>query len=183
MIGQYLSDKDLIKYVQNEKNGLKQKQKAGEVDIIITYRPTDLLVIQELGEQRTTSAIEIARKKFQQYYYFMLSLSKNGKEALHQNESYNQYSDLVQKLSFRLPEYVTMTTLNDTIPVADFYLNRTFGLASSTDLLIVFEKAKAKNSETIQININEFGMNTGNCRFKFRKSDIDECPVISIKEQ
>jgi hypothetical protein len=166
--------------VQEESNGLKKIVEVGELQLMLTYRPTDLLVAQEAGGAPSAEKIASLRKKYGQHYYFILSFSKAGKEALHQMDSFGQYSELVQRLSFRLPEFANMTTAaQDTIPVADFILNRTYGLASSTDLLVVFNKEKALGSQWVQFNLNEFGMNTGNARFRFRTRDLEKCPRLA----
>ena len=72
------------------------------------------------------------------------------------------------------------TAAQDTIPVADFILNRTYGLASSTDLLVVFNNQKAQGKEWGQFNLNEFGVNTGSLRMRFRVTDLEECPFIDF---
>lgn len=180
----FSTEKELIAYLQEEGNGLKKTNEVGDYKITVTYRPTDLLVLQEVGEKPTDEAIEKAKSKYQNYYYFILSLSKSGKEALDQSQGFGQYSEMVQKLSFRVPEFVNMTTsANDTIPVADFILNRTYGLGNSTDILVVFNKEKAKGQEWVQFNLNEFGMNLGNNRIRFRVSDLQNCPRLLFHSQ
>jgi hypothetical protein len=173
------SEKELVAYIQDEENGLKKTNEVGDYKVTVTYRPTDLLIKQEVGEKPSKEALEKARKKYQNYYYFILSLSKSGKEALDQSQGFGQYSEMVQKLSFRVPEFVNMTTsASDTIPVADFILNRTYGLGSSTDILVVFNKEKAKEQTWVQFNLNEFGMNLGNNRTRFKVNDLDNCPHL-----
>jgi hypothetical protein len=158
---------------------LKKTNEVGDYKVTVTYRPTDLLVKQEVGEKPTQEAIAKANKKYQDYYYFILSLSKSGKEALDQSQGFGQYSEMVQKLSFRVPEFVNMTTsASDTILVADFILNRTYGLGSSTDILVVFNKEKAKGQTWVQFNLNEFGMNLGNSRMRFKVSELEDCPKL-----
>jgi hypothetical protein len=175
----FSSEKELVAYIQDEENGLKKTNEVGEYKVSVTYRPTDLLVKQEVGEKPTQEAIEKANQKYQNYYYFILSLSKSGKEALDQSQGFGQYSEMVQKLSFRVPEFVNMTTsASDTIPVADFILNRTYGLGSSTDILVVFNKEKAKGQTWVQVNLNEFGMNLGNSRIRFKTDDLEGCPKL-----
>jgi hypothetical protein len=175
----FSTEKELVAYLQDEENGLKKTNEVGDYKVTVTYRPTDLLVKQEVGEKPTQEAIAKANKKYQNYYYFILSLSKSGKEALDQSQGFGQYSEMVQKLSFRVPEFVNMTTsASDTIPVADFILNRTYGLGSSTDILVVFNKEKAKGQTWVQFNLNEFGMNLGNSRIRFKTDDIDGCPKL-----
>ncbi len=180
----FSSEKELVAYIQDEENGLKKTNEVGDYKVTVTFRPTDLLIKQEVGESPTQEAIVKARKKYQNYYYFILSLSKSGKEALDQSQGFGQYSEMVQKLSFRVPEFVNMTTsANDTIPVADFILNRTYGLGSSTDILVVFNKEKAKEQTWVQFNLNEFGMNLGNNRTRFKVNDLDNCPHLSPLSQ
>ncbi|MFM9841172.1 MAG: hypothetical protein ACKVOQ_23110 [Cyclobacteriaceae bacterium] len=180
----FSSEKELVAYIQNEENGLKKTNEVGDYKVTVTYRPTDLLIKQEVGENSTQEAITKARKKYQNYYYFILSLSRSGKEALDQSQGFGQYSEMVQKLSFRVPEFVNMTTsASDTISVADFILNRTYGLGSSTDILVVFNKEKAKEQTWVQFNLNEFGMNLGNNRTRFKVNDLDNCPHLSTLSQ
>jgi hypothetical protein len=111
-----------------------------------------------------------------------MSLSSNDKEALHQIAS-DQYSDLVQTLSFRMSNYVTLTTsVNDTIPVGDFMLNRTYGMSNSTDLLFVFNREKTKDTDWVQFNLNEFGLGIGNQRFRFDMHTLENVPEVAFKD-
>ncbi len=177
----FSTEKELIAYIQDESNGLKVINDVGDYKVAVIYRPTDLLVKQEVGEKPAKEAIEKARKKYQNYYYFILSLSKSGKEALDQSQGFGQYSEMVQRLSFRVPEFVNMTTsASDTIPVADFILNRTYGLSSSTDVLVVFNKEKAIDQKWVQFNLNEFGMGLGNSRMRFKVKDLEGCPKVTL---
>jgi hypothetical protein len=177
----FSTEKELIAYIQDERNGLKVTNDVGDYKVAVIYRPTDLLVKQEVGEKPAKEAIEKARKKYQNYYYFILSLSKSGKEALDQSQGFGQYSEMVQKLSFRVPEFVNMTTsASDTIPLADFILNRTYGLSSSTDVLVVFNKEKTIDQKWVQINLNEFGMGLGNSRMRFKVKDLEGCPKVIL---
>ncbi|MFZ6009497.1 MAG: hypothetical protein ACOYXT_04045 [Bacteroidota bacterium] len=179
----------LNQYIADPDHRLHQ---VGEIDryyVTVTYRPADLLVYQEIGDQPSeVNTLETLKKKYANYHYFILSLSKRDadgsrEEALHQvgDGDMDQYSELVQTLSFRMRDYVTLTTSeHDTIPVADFMLNRTYGLSESTDLLFVFNKEKSLGKDWIQFNLNEFGLGTGNQRFRFMTKDIDQVPRLQF---
>jgi hypothetical protein len=175
---------ELQKYIQDESNGLKETKQVGDYKIELTYKPTDLLVDQETdGKAIDAEQLKGIVKKYDAYYYFILSLSRDKKEALHNaGGGMDQYSELVQILSFRMAEYVTMTTnTSDTIPLGDFILNRTYGLSTSTDLLLVFNKEKTSDKEWIQVNLNEFGLGVGNQRFRFRREVLDQAPRLVFK--
>lgn len=172
---------ELSAYVMDEDNGMTKVVKAGDTHVEVMYRPTDLWVHQELGEQSPDEVrVKEIRSRYELYYYFVLSLSRNEKEALHQlSGGMPQYSELVNTLSFRMHDYVNMTTsAQDTIPVGDFILNRTFGMSQSTDVLFVFSRQEVKESEWVQFNLNEFGLGVGNQRFRFRVKDLEGAPKI-----
>jgi hypothetical protein len=178
-----LSKDELVEYIRDEENGVKHSATLGKTVVDVQYRPTDLWVAQELnGETPRPSQVDSLRKKYDHYYYFILSLSRNNKEALHQvDEGFGQYSELVQTLSFRMPEYVTLTTAaQDTIPVGDFMLNRTYGMSSATEVLFVFSREKVTDQEWVQFNLNEFGLGIGNQRFRFKRSDLEAVPALAF---
>jgi hypothetical protein len=171
---------ELTQFVNDPDNNLIQHIESRGFAITVSYRPTDILVQQEIGDEVVESGfIESSRAKYRDYYYFILSLAKNNSEVLTPASGLDQYSELVQTLSFRMGQFVTMTTSGtDTISVADFMLNRTFGMSSSTDLLFVFSKEKSKNADWVQFNLNEFGLGTGNQRFRFKVKDLESSPQL-----
>ncbi|HTJ52105.1 MAG TPA: hypothetical protein VL443_21735 [Cyclobacteriaceae bacterium] len=178
---EYLTAEELTKYISDPDHGLVQHAEVNGYSMDVTYKPTDLLVLQEAGDHADDLKITALRDKYSKYCYFILSLSKNSKEALHQVEP-NQYGDLVQTLSFRMGGYVNMTTsLHDTIPTTDFVLDRTYGLSSVTSLLFVFDREKAKDKDWVQFNLNEFGLGVGNQRFRFRIKDLENTPKIKFE--
>lgn len=175
----YVEPDELTAYVLDEGNGVHKAVVINGVKVEVTYRPTDLWVSQEIGDT-APDLLEVSelRKKYDPYLYFVVSLSHDGREALHQVNR-GVYGDLVQTMSFRMREYVTMTTnAQDTIPVGDFMLNRTYGMSTTTDLLFVFSREKVKDREWVQFNLNEFGLGVGNQRFRFRMEDLEGTPRI-----
>jgi hypothetical protein len=180
----YLSPPELNKFILEEENGLKKTVEINGYKIEVINRPTDLWVHQEVGDDPVTeNMLNQLRPKYSNYYYFLVSLSRNNKEALHQLDGgMSQYSELVQTLSFRMAEFANLTTsLQDTIPVGDAMLNRTYGMSTSTDLLFVFNKSKTENSDWLQFNLNEFGLGIGNQRFRFRRQDLETAPQINFE--
>ena len=169
-------------FLSDEDNGLVQSANVNGIKISVTYKPTDLLIYQETDQVAIDAAMLVTLgKKYSPYYYFVLSLSHNDNEVLQHVGGMNDYSRIVQTMSFRMPQYVNLTTSNEsTIPVADFMLNRTYGLSSATDVLFVFDKEKAKNNEWVQFNLNELGLGIGNQRFRFSVRDIEKVPQLKF---
>lgn len=177
-----ISKEELQSYILDEDNGLRKSAEFNGTNISVTYRPTDLWVDQEVGDKIVDKAsIDSLRGKYSSYYYFIVSLSRNNKEALHQVASMSEYSEIVQTMSFRMPEHVTLTTTKqDTIPVGDFMLNRTYGLSSSTDILFAFNREKANGNSWVQFNLNEFGLGLGNQGFRFSIKDFEQTPILNF---
>ncbi len=175
-----LSQEELAAFISNEDNGLKKSVDIGSLKIEVRFKPTDLIVHQQTnGDATNRIVLDSLREMYKNNYYFVLSLPSNNKDALQQiNRS--QYSELIQTLSFRMNNYVTLTTAQDTIPVRDFILNRTYGHSNSTDLLFVFDNKKALEKEWVQFNLNELGLGVGNQRFRFNVSDLQSVPQIKV---
>lgn len=169
-------------YVTDPANDLSKTSHTNGYDVTVTFQPTDLLVVREADGVYNDSSINTLRNKYSQYYYFILSLSKDHTEVLSPaNTGQALYTELVNTMSFGMTKYVQLTTSAlDTIPVADFMLNRTYNLSSSTDLLFVFSKEKTLGKDWIQFNLNEFGLGIGNHRFRFSKKTLDEIPPIDF---
>ena len=178
----YLPENELIEFARNERNGLVRSVQMGDIEMEVTYRPTDLLVAQELKsyQQPTNDQISVVREKYKNHYYFVLSLSKGGRELLSPaNQGVPGFSDLLQTISFRLGEKVFLTTQSqDTIAAADYVYNRTFGMGQSTDILFVFDNAEAVGQEYIHLNFDEFGIGIGKQSFRFFIRDLEGCPKI-----
>jgi hypothetical protein len=173
----------LSAFVKDEENRVTNRANSGDFTFTATVLPTDWLVVMEAGEEELASdTISKWRRRFDRFLYFQLSISRNGKEALHQLGDNAIYSELVNTLSFHMENYVNLTTADDTIAVHDYSLNRTYGLNESTDLIFSFERDKLRDQEWIQFNLNEFGLGVGNQRFRFRRSDLDAVPEISFRE-
>ncbi len=180
----HLSEDELKAYVA-EREDLSKSMRPKGYRVTVTYRPTDLLIAQELGGEFAVNTEELTRlqKKYEPWYYFILSLSKDGKEALYgAGSGYDQFSDMVQTLSFRMAGYVNMTTAGkDTIEVADYVFPRTYGMGGSTDLMFVFNKEETLDDEWVQFNMKEFGMGLGNQTFRFKGEDLENVPKLNFK--
>lgn len=182
---EYLSEDDLKAFVLDKDNGLSKEHELKGMKSVVTYRPSDLLVVQETRGETIVDSVELTRLKikYKNYYYFFLSLSKNSEEAEYQQGSgYGQFSELIQTMAFRMDQYVNMTTNErDTIPVGDYIYPRTFGMSNASTLMFAFNKEKAIGKEWVQFNMKEFGLGVGNQNFRFRVEDLENAPKIKFE--
>ncbi|GAB1445662.1 hypothetical protein MASR2M41_13760 [Flammeovirgaceae bacterium] len=176
-----VSKEELIAYTLDEDNGLIQTINAGQYQLDLVYHPTDLMVLQELGESiPDTSRINQLRTKYSGHHYFLLQISKNGSEILNLENGQDEYSQLLQTLAFHMPQYVTTVQGSDTTSLSDFMLDRTYGMANSTNLLLVFESNEEPVNEEILIQISEFGLGIGSVQFRFNADDLEKAPKVKF---
>jgi hypothetical protein len=180
------TQEELLAYVMAEDHGLVKSLEVNETQIKVIYRPTDLLAGQEVGQGEHPDPHTIAkvRNKYSPYYYFILSLSKQHKEIIDPAaQGFSQFSSLLQTVAFRLTDAVHLSTAKkDTIPVVDYYYQRTFGMGQSTDVLFAFQKAKAKGADWVEFNLDEFGLGIGKQSLRFKVQDLEKAPSYLISE-
>lgn len=175
----YLSEQELLEYIRDQDNGLVKTKQAPPFNLTVQYRPNDLLVLQELGKDRDVMQIAKARVKYRDYAYFILSMDIEGKNALYGSSAdMAMFSENLQNLSFRMADKVSLiTSAQDTIEVADYIFDRTYGMGSTT-LMFVFSKDKLKDAEWFTFNLKEFGMGTGDQRFRFKNNALFTTPRL-----
>ena len=179
-----LSQAELIQHINSDPK-LSKSKKHQDFDITVTFRPTDLLVAQEINNDHPvdTSRLNALRKKYQGHYYFILSLSKNEKEAIYQIPQAH-FSGIVQTLSFGMSPYINLTSSGqDTVAVADYIFSRTYGMGTATTLMFVFSREKVKEDEWVQFNLKEFGMSLGNHSFRFNIADLEGVPSLDFNRR
>ncbi|MEP5338777.1 MAG: hypothetical protein ABJL44_19805, partial [Algibacter sp.] len=112
----------LLDYIKAPENGYTQSKIINGVDYTLMYRPTDMLVKQELGDSINNNKIEALRDKYNKYMYFNLSMSQNNQELLSTApKNRNEFGAMVNQLAFGMNEKVHIyTPSKDTLEMADF---------------------------------------------------------------
>ncbi len=175
---QPIKSKVLLKrYLNDTSHGLKQVQRINKMEAAITYVPWQLIASRIYkGKHQDTSVIHTMKRK----YYFMLGLSANGKELLRQLP-FDQYSEMVQVLAFRLRPYVNIVSDDGKVIAAeDCLFQQTYGMAKENQVLLVFNGSDLRNAHQFNLRINEFGLNTGNLDYQIKQNNIQEIPDIEI---
>jgi hypothetical protein len=181
----FSSEKELIDYMQDEANGYKQSKTVNGIDFTLVYRPTDLLVHQELGDSSSKDKIEALRNKYNNYLYFNLSMSKNNQELLSTApKNQNEFGAMVNQLAFGMREKVHLFTQSkDTIEMSDFIYPRMYGMSKSTTIMFVYPREKDRlKSEFLNFTIEDLGLYTGEVKFKIDTKKIKSEPQIAFKK-
>lgn len=179
----HLPEDELRAWVADPAHGLLQEQVRKGIAIRMGYRPTDLLVAQELKAHPQATAEEAAswRQHYSQFQYFILSFSVQGSEALYTTMSdQGQFSQVLQNLSFRLPEYAQALDENgEEIAIADFQYSRTFGHGTSTSVLVALAPAEDQDMSEINWNLTDPGLGFGAAHFSFSGRTLRKAPKLA----
>ena len=177
------SEKELWAYVKEDVNGYHYQKSVGTVSYSLTYRPTDILVMQELSGKLSNIEIDSLRKKYDEYLYFNLSISSNGQELLNERVgNKGAFGNLVNQLAFGMGEKVDMiSSKRDTLALLDYVYPRMYGMGNNTNMLLVYPKEKSLlNQEYFHFTIEDLGFSTGEVSFKVKTAPIKDQPRLKF---
>lgn len=181
----YTNKEEFLSYLKNPENGYLQEKNINGVVFSLFFKPTDLLVLQEAQQDSLSSdKINSLSENYNRFLYLDLSISKNGKDLLSvMPKDTDEFGGLVSHLSFNMNENIHLiTSLNDTINTIDIIYPRMFGLNKKTTLFLIFEKDPSLlNSDSITLFIEDFGINTGEVKFKIPTKLIKKQPFFDFK--
>ena len=172
------TEEELWEYLNDPDNGYKQSKTVNNIDFSLLYKPTDALVVQELGEKASDSLVKLLREKYKKYLYFTLSMSHNNKELLSViPNNKNEFGAMVNQLAFGMGEKVHVYTQSkDTLVLQDYIYPRMYGMSNNTTMLFVYPRDNSQLKEPyLNLTIEDLGTQTGEVKFKI--------PTIIIKQQ
>lgn len=175
------SQEEMTAFITDEDNGYQYKKTVNGVDYTLQYRPTDLLVKQELSEKYTDKQVEDLRAQYGKYLYFNLSMSKNNQELLNGLARDKQrFGEMVNELAFGMEEKVHLfTPKKDTLAMADFIYPRMYGMTDATTLMIVYPRdEKFMQEDYLNFTIEDLGLDTGEIKFKVKTSELKNEPQL-----
>lgn len=178
------SETALLEYVKDETNCYTQHKTINGVDYTLTYRPTDMLARQELGDASASSAqVSQFREKYNKYMYFNLSMSKNNQELLSvAPNNRNEFGAMVNQLAFGMNEKVHLyTPSKDTLEMADFIYPRMYGMSRATTIMFVYPRDKdVMNEDHLNFTVEDLGLYTGEVKFKINMEKLKNEPKLSF---
>ena len=174
---------ELWAYLKDVENGYLQQKNINGYDFSLLYKPTDLLVQQELGKDNSKEKLKELREKYQQYIYFTLSMSRDNKELLSTTpKNRNEFGAMVNQLAFGMRDKVHLyTQRKDTLEMLDYNYPRMYGMSQSTSMLFVYPRDKKYLKEDyINFTIQDLGTYIGEVKFKIDLDKIKNEPNIKL---
>jgi hypothetical protein len=174
---------EIVAFISDEDNEYCYKKEVNGVTYTIQYRPTDLLVQQELGDSISEKKVKQLREKYNRYLYFNLSMSLNGQELLSNVvRDKQQFGQMVNDLAFNMDQKVHLyTPVKDTIAMTDFVYPRMYGMTNATTILIVYPRDKQfLKDDYLNFTIEDLGLNTGEVKFKVNTQSLKNEPQLNF---
>jgi len=178
------SEKELWVYLNDIDNEYTQSKNINNIEFSLLYKPTDILVAQNLGGKVSDSLVNVLREKYDKYLYFTLSMSSSNKELLSTvPKNKNEFGALVNQLAFNMDENVhVFTQSKDTLALYDYVYPRMYGMSNSTSMLFAYLKDEKQLQEAyLNLTINNLGIQTGEVKFKIPTSIIKQQPKLSFE--
>lgn len=177
------STNELIEYISDGDNEYKYSKSVNGVDYVLQYRPTDLLVNQELGDEKDKNKIKELRGKYSKFLYFNLSMSMNNKELLSNVvRDKEQFGQMVDDLAFNMDEKVHFfTPQKDTLSMTDFVYPRMYGMTNSTTIMLVYPRDENfLKEEYLNFTVEDLGLYTGEVKFKIQTKPLQNEPKLDL---
>lgn len=175
---------EIFAFISEEDNGYCYKMEVNGVSYTLQYKPTDLMVQQELNGKLNEPEIVRLRNKYSKNLYFNLSMSIQGKELLSNTAiDRNKFNQLVNDLVFNMPEKVSLLSAKkDTLSIIDCIYPRMYGMSNSTTILIIYPRDKEiLKEEYIYFIVQDLGLNTGEIKFKIPTKQLNKEPKLNFK--
>lgn len=180
----FKTEEELWEFVNDPNNELAFNKVIGEANYKLTYRPTDIMVSQELGSlENTEQRVDSLKRKYGKYLYFNLNMSFKNSEVLN-NKVGNRlaFSSMVNQLAFDMGDKIHLISQRrDTIPMADYVYPRMYGMGNTTNLLLVYPRSQALlEGKYFHFRIQDIGLGVGEVGFKIPTKPFRNEPKIQF---
>lgn len=179
----YRTDKvTLIEYIKNEENGLTHEVILGPNNYRVTYRPTELILEQELKANASCNRDSLF-EVYADCRYFVLSLKHDSLEIF--GRRYNNFEELLKRISFNMSDYVTMVDQKsgDVFYLSDYVYPRMYNSTSSTSILLCFKDPRLTTTKDLTLHVKDFlseAQQQEILNFNFLKTHIDNIPTLQL---
>ncbi|WP_324760202.1 hypothetical protein [Sphingobacterium thalpophilum] len=151
---------EVYSYIQNKDNGVLDVKENNGVTVTMSYIPKKLI----FNSAEKAQAAE--------YLYFRLLYQIDGKDML-SSVPQNSYSVLLNRLSFKLGDYLSLSRGGKREEIADYQFSPTFGTTNASEVIVSIEAGKLTEESEIVFKLNDIGLGIPDYEFKFDKRSLD----------
>lgn len=172
-------------YLADPAHGLTHTTEANGNTITCAYRPTELLVLQDLaGRQAATPATrDSLARAYAGKTYCVLTLAHNGGEV--ENQFINDPTRYQQAISYLntgiAADAMLATTPRDSVAaVASMYV-RQYGTTGHSTVLLVFDTHQLTPQHGFHLTLRGQRLELGTIQFAFAAADLAALPALKFE--
>lgn len=181
-----LDEAGLLAWVRDPAHGLSHQRQEEAVTISCTYRPTDLLVAQELARMQQRASppqVDSLRHLYAGKTYFTLGLSRNGTEFENQYVTDPAlYAQFIRYLNDGICRDVALVTpSHDSISAMAASYLRHYGTTGRSTILLVFNTQHLDLSPGFHFLLLGRNLALHNQRFDFTAKALATLPKLRLE--
>lgn len=171
-------------YLTDPAHGLTHSTEANGATITCTYRPTELLVLQDLASMPAASPAtrDSLARAYAGKTYCTLTLARNGSEI--ENQFINDPAAYQQALTYLntgiAADAFLATTPRDSVPAAASMYVRQYGTTGHSTLLLVFDTHQLTPQQGFHLTLRGERLGLGTLRFPFAGRDLTALPALQF---
>lgn len=171
-------------YLADPAHGLSHTVAANGATATCTYRPLDLLVLQDLagGAPATPAVRDSLARAYAGKTYCTLTFSRNGGEIENQFVTDPAaYQQVLAYLNTGLAADAFLATMpRDSVPAASSLYVRGFGTTGRSTVLLVFDTRRLAPAQGFRLTLHGQRLGLGTLRFAFTAADLAALPPLQF---
>jgi hypothetical protein len=173
---------ELRAYTLDKEHGLHIESEQKSVAIDVLYKPKDFVVFQEIEDRSfTTEQVDSVSQAFRHYDYFVLDLTRNGKEIVNSfADDPAMFQRAVNYFSYDVGKDIRLIVDHDTLPVADFIYARSYSIGKGASIQVGFKSELSAKSGKAHLQWLDMMCGSGLHNFEFNISDIKDTPKLLL---
>lgn len=181
-----LGKADYISYIEDPANKASVVREKNDVQYKLIYCPSDYIIAQEFKVDEVKEASFRKREndlKDLDYFKLRIKIKNSNKEVvLHNTSNEQEAKEAYEYLSYGFDQniYTVRNAQADTIPVALYHFERTYGVVPYVDVLFAFKKDTTNKDEMLKIFINDVVFTNSTLSFEFEKEQLNRLKRLKL---
>ena len=177
-----MSPEEMNDYIKNEENGLSSNRIRGAYRLEVSYRPIDLVWMDEFKTAGRETRDSL-KKSLANRYYFLATYStpqNSDMDPLSRLSSNRElYKQILSRISFRFKDFVKIKLSNEEFIEADgCNFSKSYGMIPNNQVLFYFEDERLKHEKEITLYVEDIGFEIGLTKSTFLQENIKNIPKL-----
>ncbi len=173
---------EYIKWVQNEKNGLRKTKRMGEVNVLLQFKPIEYMALREYDNKGPESfAATCKQYNGMQYYDMSIDLAQGSETILkHDLPSEDAFYNRLNYFSFQIQDDITLQEGDSILNCRLYHFERSYDLSKHSTMLLGFAERKGHEMDTKVVAFDATKLGLGIVKIEITSSDLEKVPQLKL---